>query len=199
MLENDDYNDDDSDNLLSCSVVDRAGNPIGICLLKVDNRNTRARCEICSKLTWKTPDRCYWCRSGIFINFEDIPRCLVKTLYSARTVVKSARLNAKEIRAYNTRSTSFFCSWRLNIDLYSNFLNTAIHTYKNRSADCQFSVIYSDIIEIIYENKHHYRYLCIRLIYLCPEICCRRFPMLVLYLMIYSDDDVNQEAIAEDV
>ena len=51
MLENDDYNDDDSDNLLSCSVVDRAGNPIGICLLKVDNRNTRARCEICSKLT----------------------------------------------------------------------------------------------------------------------------------------------------
>ena len=28
--------------------------PAGIYLLKVNNRNTRARCEICSKLTVKT-------------------------------------------------------------------------------------------------------------------------------------------------
>ena len=32
--------------------------PAGIYLLKVSNRNTRARCEICSKLTIKTPERC---------------------------------------------------------------------------------------------------------------------------------------------
>ena len=31
--------------------------PSGIYLLKVNNRNTRTRCEICSKLTIKTPDR----------------------------------------------------------------------------------------------------------------------------------------------
>ena len=31
--------------------------PAGICLLKVSNRNTRTRCEICSKLTIKTPKR----------------------------------------------------------------------------------------------------------------------------------------------
>ena len=31
--------------------------PANIYLLKVDNRNTRARCEICSKLTVKTPER----------------------------------------------------------------------------------------------------------------------------------------------
>ena len=37
----------------------------GIYLLKVNNRNTRTRCEICSKLTIKTP--------GVFIvNFEHI-------------------------------------------------------------------------------------------------------------------------------
>ena len=30
--------------------------PAGIYQLKVNNRNTRARCEICSKLTIKTPD-----------------------------------------------------------------------------------------------------------------------------------------------
>ena len=31
--------------------------PAGIYLLKVKNRNTRTRCEICSKLTIKTPER----------------------------------------------------------------------------------------------------------------------------------------------
>ena len=47
--------------------------PVGNYILKVNNRNTRARCEICSKLTIKTPERDYWRRSGVFIvNFEHI-------------------------------------------------------------------------------------------------------------------------------
>ena len=41
--------------------------PIGIYLLKVDNENTRIRSEICSKLTIKTPERCHWRRSSVFI------------------------------------------------------------------------------------------------------------------------------------
>ena len=46
-------------------------NPVAIYMLKVDNRNTRVRCEICSKLTMKTPERCL--RPGAFIvNFEHI-------------------------------------------------------------------------------------------------------------------------------
>ena len=37
------------------------------------NKNTRTRCEICSKLTIKTPERRQWCCSGVFIvNFEHI-------------------------------------------------------------------------------------------------------------------------------
>ena len=45
----------------------------GIYLLKVNNRNTRTRCEIFSKLTKKIPERHHWHRSGIFIvNFEHI-------------------------------------------------------------------------------------------------------------------------------
>ena len=32
-------------------------NPAGNCMFKVNNRNTRTRCEICSKLTIKTPER----------------------------------------------------------------------------------------------------------------------------------------------
>ena len=45
--------------------------PMDIYLLKVNNRNTRTRFEICSKLKIKTPERRYWRRSGVFIvNFE---------------------------------------------------------------------------------------------------------------------------------
>ena len=31
-------------------------NPAGNCMFKVNNRNTKARCEITSKLTIKTPE-----------------------------------------------------------------------------------------------------------------------------------------------
>ena len=42
-------------------------------MFKVNSRKTRARCEICSKLTIKTPERHQWCCSGVFIvNFEYI-------------------------------------------------------------------------------------------------------------------------------
>ena len=54
-------------------IIDNNVISVGIYLLKVNNRDTRARCEICSKLTIKTPERHYWRRSGVFIvNFEHI-------------------------------------------------------------------------------------------------------------------------------
>ena len=47
--------------------------PTGIYQHKVINRNTRARCEICSKLTIKTPERRHWRRSDAFnVKFEHI-------------------------------------------------------------------------------------------------------------------------------
>ena len=51
---------------------------------KVNNRNTRTRCEICSTLTLKIPERRQWRRSGVsIVNFEQVnaeweeqfPRC----------------------------------------------------------------------------------------------------------------------------
>ena len=33
-------------------------------MFKINNKNTRTRCEICSKLTIKTPERRHWRRSG---------------------------------------------------------------------------------------------------------------------------------------
>ena len=42
-------------------------------MFKVNNKKTRASCEIYSKLTIKIPERRHWRRSGIFIvNFEHI-------------------------------------------------------------------------------------------------------------------------------
>ena len=41
----------------SGDAVLRQVNTVGIYLLKVNNRNTRTRCEICSKLTIRTPER----------------------------------------------------------------------------------------------------------------------------------------------
>ena len=38
-------------------------------MFKVNNRNTRTWCEICSKLTIKTPERC---SGAVFVNFEHI-------------------------------------------------------------------------------------------------------------------------------
>ena len=54
-----------SDNLLNY--------PTNIYLLKLYNRNTRKKCEICSKLTIKTPKRSQWRCSGLLtVNFEHI-------------------------------------------------------------------------------------------------------------------------------
>ena len=46
------------------------------------NRNTRARCEIWSKLTRKTPERRHWGRAGAFIvNFEHILQLVLVFLF----------------------------------------------------------------------------------------------------------------------
>ena len=51
--------------------------PVTVYLLKANNRNTRTKCGICSKLTIKTPEGRHWRRFGVFIvNFEHIS-CLV--------------------------------------------------------------------------------------------------------------------------
>ena len=50
-----------------------------IYLLKFSNRNTRKKCELCSKLTIKTQHHCR--RSGVFIvNFEHISQLVVASV-----------------------------------------------------------------------------------------------------------------------
>ena len=63
-------------NWLSCLLYNFCSNSnlwANIYLSKVNNRNTRKRCEILSKLTIKTQNWRQWYRSGAFIiNFEHI-------------------------------------------------------------------------------------------------------------------------------
>ena len=55
-------------------------------MFKFNNRNNRARCEICSKLTKRTPEQCQCHRSGVFIvNFE-----LANVVWKAITVVSTS-------------------------------------------------------------------------------------------------------------
>ena len=43
---------------------------VGYCMFKVNNKNTKTRCKICSKLTTKTPEWRDWRRYGVsIINF----------------------------------------------------------------------------------------------------------------------------------
>ena len=60
--------------------------PFGIYLLKDDNRKTRTRCEICSKLIMKTPERRQSLerrRSSVsIINFEHISHLVLEFLLS---------------------------------------------------------------------------------------------------------------------
>ena len=52
--------------------------PAGNYMFKVNNKDTRTTCEICSKLTIKTPERHHRRSSGVFIvNFERISHLLL--------------------------------------------------------------------------------------------------------------------------
>ena len=64
-------------------------NPANIYLFKVNNRNTRKRCEMCSKLPIKTPGRRQWHRSGVsIVNFEHISH-----LFSSVSIVDFEQVN----------------------------------------------------------------------------------------------------------
>ena len=57
--------------------------PAGNNMFKVNNENTRTSCEICLKLTIKTPERHHWRRSGVFIvDFEHISHLVLVFLLS---------------------------------------------------------------------------------------------------------------------
>ena len=57
-------------------------------MFKVNNRNTRTRFEICSKLTIKTPERRQWRRSGLcIVNLEHISHFVLEILMLTLNII----------------------------------------------------------------------------------------------------------------
>ena len=72
-------------------------------MFKVNKINTRARYEIYSKLTIKTPERCHWCRSGVFsVNFEHISHLVLMSLFLNLNIFKFFTI-------FNTLTLTFHC------------------------------------------------------------------------------------------
>ena len=80
--------------------------PAGIYLLKVNNRSTRTRCEICSKLTIKTPERplrkipkfhlISWC--GNFVERQSFHIASGESLETMRKLYLSTKFPHQDIR-----------------------------------------------------------------------------------------------------
>ena len=88
--------------------------PANIYLFKFNNRDTRKRCEICSKLTMKTSERRQWRRFGVFIvNFEHIWHLFLVVLLLTLSKLMLGRFWRKEENPNNsnTPQTSFNGFW----------------------------------------------------------------------------------------
>ena len=73
-------------------------NPAGNYMFKVDNRNTRTKCGICSKLTLKTPEQRHWRRSDAFIViFEHISHLVLVFIVNFEQVNAGWGANLREI------------------------------------------------------------------------------------------------------
>ena len=100
--------------------------PAGNYMFKVNNRNTRPRCEICSKLTIKTPKRYHWGRSSVFIvNFEQISHLVLVFhfwLWAGKCHLGYAKKGSeKSVRAVHLNkdcSTNLSRYFPLHLDVY---------------------------------------------------------------------------------
>ena len=90
--------------------------------IKVNNRSARTRCEICSKLTIKTPERGHWRRSGVFtVNFKYILHLVLVFLLLTLSRQMPARYDLQLLPVWQQRQKlrllflSDNCSiWRYN-------------------------------------------------------------------------------------
>ena len=60
--------------------------PSNIYLFKCNNRNTRKKCEKCSKLTIKTPEECLHCSGALIVNAEHISSLFLELLNLNRQI-----------------------------------------------------------------------------------------------------------------
>ena len=101
-------------------------------MLKVNIRNTRTRCEICSKLIMKAPERRFKRHSGVFIvNFGHILPC------SIVSIVNFEQVNTPlSLKAFLTSSKHFIVDFKMLLSVTLSvlfYLITAIGVYRTFS------------------------------------------------------------------
>ena len=71
----------------------------GIYLLKLNYRNTRIKCETCSKLTLNTPEQHHWHRSGVFEHISHL--VLVFLLLNLKKLLPARAFPKFETKSFN--------------------------------------------------------------------------------------------------
>ena len=119
--------------------------PTNIYLFIFDNRNTRKKCEIRSKLTIKTPERRQWRRSGVLIfDFEHISQFFV--MFLMEHIVSIVSILLKHIVTY--------WIYFLIVSIFSNFLfliflmfqlilGGNIHIFREKCSESSYLVIFN--------------------------------------------------------
>ena len=91
--------------------------PACIYLLKVNNRKTRTRCKISSKVILKTPERCHWRRFSVFIvSFEHISHLVL--VFLLLTLNIGCLYTAWDVSNCNLFPGPYFPVFRLNTGKY---------------------------------------------------------------------------------
>ena len=105
--------------------------PSDIFLFKVNYKNTRKRCKICSKLTIMTLERCRWSRSGGFIvNFKHAMHLFIVFLWLVlnRWMFAGSYSNFQSVKGNTRRICTKICSkftTFLKSLLFCNFIEIA--------------------------------------------------------------------------
>ena len=112
--------------------------PAGNHMFKVKNRNSRTKCEICSKLTIKTPELRNWHRSGVFIvNFEHISHIVLVSLFLTLSRWIPTRI-------------AFLMNWIQRIKLFWIFWN--IYLFQQILMTSSKSIL--DIVFVLLQKKN---------------------------------------------
>ena len=123
--------------------------PAGIYLLKVNNRNTRARCEICSKLTIKTPDHHLVFLLLILNNFHTLFLCFYCQLWTCNCRLGCLYLCIGFHIEYNSSSTGI-----LNFICSCFPAGNGMFKINNRNTRTQWNVYIIIVITQTYQTKN---------------------------------------------
>ena len=107
--------------------------PFDIYLFKVNNGNTSTMCEICSKLTKKTPERRQWRRTGIFIvNCEQISHIILVNSVADFEYVNAWRVicTIQRVLQKNISNLKYYKKYEINSNKMFSCKNISLSSFR---------------------------------------------------------------------